>query len=198
MAMLKSCVICGDAFKARNSRELTCSNKCSRERGRECAARCREMGRGLSRTPEYKSMSGAHYRCTSPACPAFSYYGGNGVEFRFPSAIAATKWVLANLGPRPSPEHSIDRYPDKTGHYEPGNMRWATKREQALNRDDYNKRKTHCRNGHPFDDENTLIKSNGERSCRTCTRLRMRRKRGSNPRYEGERGFRREGKPDAA
>lgn len=37
------------------------------------------------------------------------------------------------MGPKPSLAHTLDRFPDKNGNYEPSNCRWATKDEQTCN-----------------------------------------------------------------
>ena len=42
--------------------------------------------------------------------------------------------VLASIGPRKGTEYTLDRYPSQDGHYEPGNIRWATYEDQAQNR----------------------------------------------------------------
>lgn len=81
-------------------------------------------------------MSSAKQRCTNPNDRAYVNYGGRGIEFRFDSVEQASDWIIANIGYRPSKEHSIDRI-DVNGHYEAGNLRWATCIEQANNKRAY-------------------------------------------------------------
>lgn len=87
---------------------------------------------GAAKTPEYWAFKGARGRCTNPNNPCYHDYGGRGIEFRF------TKFqdFLDEVGPRPSPKHSLDRI-NNDGHYEKGNLRWATKKHQANNRRSY-------------------------------------------------------------
>lgn len=71
-------------------------------------------------------------RCLNPNSVNFKDYGGRGIE-------VCDRWLafenfIADVGPRPSPKHSLDRYPDKNGNYEPGNVRWALPEEQQNNR----------------------------------------------------------------
>jgi hypothetical protein len=73
------------------------------------------------------------YRCYNPAAQSYQYYGALGVTVceRWRSDFAA---FLHDMGPRPGPGYSIDRFPNNSGNYEPGNCRWATAKEQARNR----------------------------------------------------------------
>jgi hypothetical protein len=71
-------------------------------------------------------------RCHNPASASYRWYGAKGVIvcFRWRQSFAA---FLRDMGPRPSPKHSIDRI-DPTGNYEPTNCRWATQLVQARNK----------------------------------------------------------------
>lgn len=62
-------------------------------------------------------------------CNSHSHYVRRGIKFKFNSL----EEFKISLGPRPSERHSIDRI-DNAKHYEPGNVRWATSHEQAMNR----------------------------------------------------------------
>jgi hypothetical protein len=81
-------------------------------------------------TPEYVAYVNAKQRCTNPNYDRWADWGGRGIEFRF----ASFEEFFAELGEKPEPKHlySIDRI-DNDGHYEPGNVRWATATQQRLN-----------------------------------------------------------------
>ena len=75
---------------------------------------------------------GAKDRCHNTQTDRWSDYGGRGIK-------VCRRWrnsfenFLADMGRRPSPQHSLDRYPDNDGDYKPDNCRWATAKEQRAN-----------------------------------------------------------------
>lgn len=81
---------------------------------------------------EHNSWMAMRRRCYDPDDPSFERYGAIGVT-------VCVAWresfeaFFADVGPAPSPEHTIDRFPNKGGDYERGNVRWATRTEQARN-----------------------------------------------------------------
>jgi len=97
-------------------------------RTRSCGCQ-RQMGRIPDHLRQYKAELAIFYSAKGRCSSNHPRYGGRGIEFRFKSFAE----FFAELGPRPSPEHSIDRL-DNDGHYEPGNVRWATRKEQARNK----------------------------------------------------------------
>lgn len=71
-------------------------------------------------------------RCTYPKHRAWVDYGGRGITVceRWRHSFAN---FLADVGKRPSDEHSLDRI-NNDGNYEPGNCRWATRSVQIRNK----------------------------------------------------------------
>lgn len=88
---------------------------------------------GRCRTPMYFIWTNIIQRCYNPECTHYQNYGGRGVGM-------CERWrnsfedFLADMGERPSKNHSVDRYPDQNGNYEPSNCRWATMKQQNRNR----------------------------------------------------------------
>jgi hypothetical protein len=82
-------------------------------------------------TAEYRAWNALKTRCTNTNIPGYKYWGGRGITLceRWRDSFEA---FLADMGPRPSPKHSLDRI-DNDGNYEPGNCRWATASEQNRN-----------------------------------------------------------------
>lgn len=76
---------------------------------------------------EYRVWSSMHCRCRDPNSP---WYGARGI--RVCEAWNDFAAFLRDMGPRPSPQHSIERL-DSNGDYCPGNCVWATITEQNNN-----------------------------------------------------------------
>lgn len=88
-----------------------------------------ESDRNMSK--EYAAWAAMIQRCTNPNHPSYKHYGLRGIK-------VCERWLiyenfLADVGRSPDKDLSIDRI-NNNGNYEPGNVRWATRHEQLLNR----------------------------------------------------------------
>lgn len=83
------------------------------------------------RPPLYELWRGMIRRCHDPGATGFSNYGGRGIK-------VCQRWrrsfhnFVSDVGQRPSPDHTLDRK-NNNGNYEPRNVQWASKNDQARN-----------------------------------------------------------------
>lgn len=89
----------------------------------------------MYKTREYNSWDSMIQRCTNTRNSSYYKYGAVGIS-------VFDEWLLPDgVGFRNFYEHvgdcpegmTLDRWPDKFGNYEPGNVRWATNSEQGYN-----------------------------------------------------------------
>jgi hypothetical protein len=87
---------------------------------------------GMSSSPEYRIWSLIIQRCINSNCPRYHDYGGRGITVcdRWLNSFEA---FYEDMGPRPSPDHSIDRR-ENDGNYEKNNCKWSTRVEQQNNK----------------------------------------------------------------
>lgn len=88
-------------------------------------------GRDSSGT--YKCWVSIKNRCYGENDPSYPAYGGRGITMH-EEWQRSFQAFLRYVGQRPSKDHSIDRYPNQDGNYEPGNVRWADDKEQNRNK----------------------------------------------------------------
>lgn len=121
---------CGAIFQtsgyAVRSGKIKSCPTCGAERARRAS-----ITHGKTETPEFEIWCGIFTRCNNRNAKSYPRYGGRGIT-------VCERWAnfenfLADMGPRPSKDHSVERR-DNDGNYEPGNCEWATDKVQGNNK----------------------------------------------------------------
>jgi hypothetical protein len=99
---------------------------------RRAESAARGTSHGMTGTHVYKTWLSMRARCSKPGGRAWDDYGARGIRV-CPAWDDSLEAFYAHVGDPPTPRHTLDRIDNAKG-YEPGNVRWATKQEQARNR----------------------------------------------------------------
>ncbi len=141
---MKICKRCGrDKDISDFNKERAVCKDCTRQEGRKryhtlykakrkAAREYKYEMHGMKHEPEYSIWKGLKQRCLNKNDPNYFRYGGRGIR-------VCSQWVHSflqfykDMGKRSDKDLQIDRI-NNDGNYEPGNCRWATRSQQALNR----------------------------------------------------------------
>jgi len=106
-----------------------------RTKGCGCSAANRLSSRltthGLSKSTESKIWRMMKTRCYNPNYTHYKNYGGRGITV-CDSWLNSFEAFYADMGPRPSMKHTLDRIDNSKG-YSPDNCKWSTRSEQNRN-----------------------------------------------------------------
>lgn len=86
---------------------------------------------GATGTPEHAVWRSMLYRCRTPSSVDYANYGGRGIDFD--PRWQSFKAFYADMGPRPSSLHTLDRRDNEAGYWKQ-NCRWTTRKVQQRNR----------------------------------------------------------------
>lgn len=119
--------ISGDALRSGHTKSCGCLHRdCARQLNFKHGHRTVD-----ATSSEYIAWENMRARCGNPKRPDYKNYGGRGIT-------VCDRWrgsfpnFYADMGPKPSPVHSIDRI-NNDGNYDPDNCRWATRSQQRRN-----------------------------------------------------------------
>jgi len=124
------CIVGGVEMRHLKTKSCGCLKREALENGRSKDCK-RGTTHGLSGSLSYGCWANMIARCSNPNSPGKSLYIDKGIS-------VCERWKKfenfhKDMGDRPSIRHSLDRWPNNKGNYEPGNVRWATAKEQTRN-----------------------------------------------------------------